>query len=362
MERNSYRNLLALAACFNGSIPERIDWDEVIKLANKSLTITSLAAAITKLARTEDIPEDVRVYLALLYERNVQRNSRLLNQLKEAVTCLNSADIEPVVMKGAAILLAQKQGEIGARILTDLDVLVRPADMSGAIRALRRIGYEIRVAVGSGSWPGNPKFHLPAVLVRPTDAASIDLQCRPRGPASFSDIEWLYHNSIQMAFDGGDVFVPSPFAQIVYLMLHDQFQDGDYWRGLIDLRHILDIANLARLGDISWDALRALFANGYERNAVDTQILTATALFGVSTVSKLPFGKLSHLQLARRKVQIGRRYLAAPFTLLTLLTEVFHYSSWDRFGGDPCPTRLQEAKRKVRELRRIFRPTPLGKA
>jgi hypothetical protein len=361
MERNSYRNLLALASCLNGSIPEKVDWDEVIKLANKSLTITSLAAAIAKLARAENIPGDVQAYLATLHDRNAQRNSRLLHQLKEAVTCLNSAGIEPVVMKGAAILLAQKQGEIGARILTDLDVLVRPADMSGAITALRGIGYEIRIAVGSGSWPGNPKFHLPAVLARPTDVGSIDLQCRPRGPASFSDIEWLYHNSIQMAFDGADVFVPSPFAQIVYLMLHDQFQDGDYWRGLIDLRHLLDVANLARLGDISWDALRSLFANGYERNAVDTQILTAAALFGMSSMSKPSFGALSHLQLARRKIQIGRRYLVAPFTLLTLLTEVFHYSSWDRFGGDPYSTRLQEAKRKVRELRRIFRPTPPGK-
>ena len=164
-----------------------------------------------------------------------------------------------------------------------------------------------------------------------------------------------------MAVDEGDVFVPSPFAQIVYLILHDQFQDGDYWRGLIDLRHLLDITNLARSGDISWDALRALFANGYERNAVDTQILTARALFGISIGPNMSFGMLSHLQLARRKIQVGRQYLAAPFALLTLLTEIFHYSSWDRFGGNPHPTRLREAKRKFRELRRIFRPVPPGK-
>ena len=360
MKRNSYRNLRALVSCLGGSAPEILNWDEIIELANKSFTIPSLAAAMGKLEKKVEIPEDVRTYLAAVHDRNTQRNSRLLHQLKEAVTCLNGADIKPVVMKGAAILLMLEQDVIGTRILTDLDILVRPADMPGAIEALRRIGYEVRVA-GRGPWPGNPKFHLPVVLARSTDVGSVDLQCRPRGPASFSDIEWLYRNSTQMAVDEGDVFVPSPFAQIVYLILHDQFQDGDYWRGLIDLRHLLDITNLARSADFSWDALRALFANGYERNAVDTQILTARALFGISIGPNMSFGVLSHLQLARRKIQVGRQYLAAPFALLTLLTEIFHYSSWDRFGGNPHPTRLREAKRKFRELRRIFRPVPPGK-
>ena len=170
MKRNSYRNLRALVSCLGGSAPEILNWDEIIELANKSLTIPSLAAAMGKLEKKVEIPEDVRTYLAAVHDRNTQRNSRLLHQLKEAVTCLNGADIKPVVMKGAAI-----------------------------------------------------------------------------------------------------------------------------------------------------------FSSRAER------------------------------------FQVGRQYLAAPFALLTLLTEIFHYSSWDRFGGNPHPTRLREAKRKFRELRRIFRPVTPGK-
>ncbi|AFL51263.1 hypothetical protein ABIE78_002928 [Sinorhizobium fredii] len=360
MTGNSYRGLLALVACLKGTPPGEVDWDEVIADANRSLTISSLAAAMS-LAGAVDIPEDVRSYFSLIYERNAERNSRLSAQLTEAIGCLNGVGVEPIMMKGAALLLGWEHRAVGARLLTDLDILVRPEEIPDAIAALRRIGYEIQFAAGSGSWPGNPRYHLPAVLARSRDAGAIDLQCRPRGPASFSDVEWLYGRSRRADLDGIHVHIPSPFVQVVFLILHDQFQDGDYWRGLLDLRHLLDMAQLARSAKIDWDELRSLFAAGYERNAVDTQIITADALFGLEGAGGLFFGKLAHCQLARRRLQFGRDYLAVPLTVLTLLTEIFHYPSWDRFGGERYPSRSQEIRRKLRELRRIFRPKPPGK-
>ncbi|PLT92540.1 nucleotidyltransferase family protein [Sinorhizobium medicae] len=359
MKARSSGNLLALASCLNGRPPTGVDWEQVIALANESLTVASLAVAARKYA--DDIPEDVRQYLSLIYDRNAQRNRRLLAQLTEAASCLNRIGVEPVLMKGAAILISQKMDEIGARMLTDLDILVRPADMVSSIGALKDIGYEVRLAGGNGSWPGNRKFHLPAVLERPTDAGSIDLQCRPKGPASFSDMEWLDGHSRKVDLDGGKFHIPSAFAQIVFLILHDQFQDGDYWRGLIDLRHLLDLSKLAASEDVDWKQLMSLFARGYERNAVETQILTADKLFGINGAPDLSAGKLPRFQLQRRWVQLGRDYLFVPSTVFTLLSELSHYRSWDRYGGEPYPSRRQEAGRKIRELRRVFRPKASGK-
>jgi hypothetical protein len=356
MKRSSYRNLAALASCLDGNPPGDVNWDDVIALANESLTISSLALATRTVP---NLPQDVRDYLTVIHERNAERNRRLLAQLMEAVEHLNRVGIEPVVMKGAAILLARPPEEIGARILTDLDIFVRPADMRVAITALEAIGYEIRL--DSGSWPGNPRYHLPAVLERPADVGGIDLHCRPKGPASFGEIEWLHGHSRRSTLAGYHVYLPSAFVQIVFLILHDQFQDGDYWRGLIDLRHILDIVKLARLDYVDWGELRSLFAAGYERNAVDAQILTALDLFGIDSASKLSFGIRARIQLLRRQLQAGRNYLASPFAILTLLSELPHYRRWDRFGGEPYPSRRKEAVRKIREIRRIFRSKPVGK-
>ncbi|HEV7317725.1 MAG TPA: nucleotidyltransferase family protein [Ensifer sp.] len=356
MKRHSYRNLVALASCLDGNPPNDMNWDDIIALANESLTISSLALATRN---APNLPQDVCEYLTVIHDRNAERNRRLLAQLMEAVEHLNRAGVEPVVMKGAAILLAQAPDEIGARMLTDLDIFVRPADMRVSITALEAIGYEIRL--DSGSWPGNPRYHLPAVLERPADVGGIDLHCRPKGPASFGDIEWLYGRSRRITLAGKHVYLPSAFVQIVFLILHDQFQDGDYWRGLIDLRHLLDIVKLARLDDVAWGELRSLFAAGYERNAVDAQILTALALFEIDSASTLSFGIRSRIQLRRRQLQVGRSYLAIPLAILTLLSEVPHYRRWDRFGGEPHPSWRQEAVRKTREIRRIFRSKPVGK-
>ncbi|THK35372.1 hypothetical protein EHS39_25510 [Ensifer sp. MPMI2T] len=360
MNSSSYRSFLALVSSLSGNPPEKLEWDEIIALANQSLTITSLAAVLTNFPNMQ-VPDDVQGYLSTVLARNTERNCKLTAQLSELAGCLNRNGIEPVVMKGAAFLTGQQPTAPGARLLTDLDIFVRPEDMSKAIAALLNIGYQIRIHAGQGSWPGNPKFHLPVVLDRPGDAGSIDLQCRPRGPASFGDIEWLYRNSRRSTLEGRHLHVPTAFAQIVFLLLHDVFQDGDYWRGLFDLRHLLDIAHLARTEEIDWHLLRSLFAAGYERNAVDTQILTAHALFRIDGASEFYFGRIACLQFARRRFQFGRHHLAKVLTLFTLLTEIVHFPSWDRFGGEPYPSRKQEAHRKLRELRRIFRPVPVGK-
>ena len=360
--RADFQDLRSLASCLVGRFPDHIDWDCVIALANQTMTITSLATAVHS-ADPAGVPDEVRDYLGVIYASNAKRNAMLHSQLEEAVASLNQTGIEPVIMKGAAVILTQGTSDFGGRILIDLDLMVRPPKMHDAIRALRAIGYHARIDGGAQTWPGDPEAHLPTVLERASDAGSIDLHCRPKGPASFKDIEWLYQNSTRAGLGEGYAHIPSGFAQIVYLVLHDQFQDGDYWRGLIDLRHLLDIASIAGSAEeIDWAEIRSLFAAGYEQNATDTQILTANALFGVPDITGLKIGILPRLQFLRRKLQLGSSYLRRPLTIATFLSEITSYPSWDRYGGISYASRRLELKRVAREFRRVFRSKPLGKA
>jgi putative nucleotidyltransferase-like protein len=359
-----FGDLAALAGCLTGRPPETVDWDAIIALANQTLTITDLAAALVA-SVAQGIPDDVRSYLSVILVRNVERNGRLLAQLEEAAACLGARGIEVALMKGSAILVAERETAPGRRLLLDLDLVVRPQRMFAAIAALQDIGYEITLGSEEGSWPGSPSHHLPAVLARSRDAGSIDLQCRPKGPASFSDVGWLFAESREARLGGAPVYLPSAKAQIAYLLLHDQFQDGDYWRGLIDLRHLHDIARLLRVeGAGSVDEIRGMFDPGYPRHAVDTQLLTLQALFGgaLGPGKSASSGLRSSAQLWRRSLQARHRWLATPLTALTLLSEIFDYPAWDRYGGEPHEGRGREARRRMRELRRIFRPRTIGKA
>ena len=363
MMPHDFKHLLSLTACLLGTFSADIDWDGVIEIANRTMTVTSLAAAVRS-AEPSGIPEEVSNYLTVIGESNVKRNAMLRSQLDEAVACLNRSAIEPVITKGAATLVHQPRGYSDGRILVDLDLMVRPNAMHDAIGALSEIGYQVRIDGGAGTWPGDPGAHLPTMLDRVSDAGSIDLQCRPKGPAAFKDIEWLYSNSSQRRLGSGNAYLPSASAQIVSLILHDQFQDGDYWRGLIDLRHLLDIVHLSQISplEIDWADIRSLFHAGYERHAVDTQLLTLSLLFGVPGVLPFKVGMLARLQWQRRKLQLGKSYLRPPLTAVTLLSEIASYSSWDRYGGQPHRSRRRQLTRIAREFRRYFRPVPLGKA
>ena len=347
--------------CLSGSFRGDVDWHALIKLANESLMIAHLAAAMQGVPATAGIPDDVRAFLDEVFERNLQRNTRMKAQLEEAVKCLNGVGIEPAVMKGAAILLSSTPA-FSRRILIDLDILVRPADMPAALAALQGNGYEVRIGAATASWPGDPDALLPIVLARPSDVGSIDLQCRLKGPASFSDIGWFYANSTPHDLSGGTVYVPSTTAQAIYLLLHDQFQDGDYWRGLIDLRHLYDIAALVESsGPIDTGYIRSLFSKGYESNAVDTQLMTLAALFPALKIDCSLAGPLARAQLRRRRLQISWRRLMPMLTIVSMLSEARYYGSWDRFGGPPQGSLRGGAKHRLRELRRNFRPVALGK-
>jgi hypothetical protein len=357
-----FASIEALVACLTGRFEGRLDWDRLVALANQSLTITSFAAQARK-APDLVLPEEVAAYLEAIHERNRDRNRRLLAQLQDVALCLNRGGIEVAVMKGAAILIAELQEDLGDRLLTDLDLLVRPEAMFPAIEAMKGLGYDVRIGHGAGSWPGNPDFHLPTVLSRPDDAGSIDLQCRPRGPASFGDPDWLFSHSRERLLGEARVMEPSAMLQIVYLLLHDQFQDGDYWRGLIDLRHLLDIHRLsAREPSKERGAILGLFKQGYERHAIETQFLTLDALFGRAERAKpAELSRRARLQLVRRRLQVEGPLLMKPLTALSLLSEIGDYAAWDRFGGEPHRSWREESWRRLREVRRIFRPHQLGK-
>jgi hypothetical protein len=318
--------LAVLAACLRGEPPAEVDWDRIIPLANESLTIAALAAA------TRDIPElpaDVSVFFAEILRRNAMRNRRLIEQLNEASTILNAEGILPVVKKGAAMLLSDA-GSMEDRMVSDLDLIVPPVEMTRARIALQRIGY----GEAGGGGPAEA-----GILSRNRDVGMIDLHCRPRGPARFSgdSIFSRHSRQVRVAGGGGFIILPSPTLQILYLTLHDQFHDGDYWRGYVDLRHMIDTARLAALPEgVDWDALRAVFSTRYACRAFIAQITNASRLMGMALPVEFGASRLADLQYRRWLIQADRPWLAALLSLATILLERpprKHESVRDRSAG-----------------------------
>jgi len=324
-----------LVAALRGQSPAAVDWFAMIETANRSWLTPALFVALERSGRLAELPADARDYLAFLHGRNRQRNLLLRGQLVEAVTALNGAGIQPILLKGAGILFTAPDAALGARMMSDLDLLVEEAERPIAAAALAALDY--RSAEGQhGIW-------------RPQDVGVLELH-------GAGGVAGLYASSILEAAQvsviglGGALGrLPSPTLRALNLIVHDQIKEGDYWRGTIDLRHLHDLAELAAMPDgIDWVHLGAILTGRLRRNAFETQLLTLHALFGTPVPEALRRRLVPRAQHWRRMAQIRHPRLAAP---LRLAGAVAWLGRRIRTDDRPRFTVLDFAPRALRKLR-----------
>ncbi|KAA0072955.1 nucleotidyltransferase family protein [Tardiphaga sp. P9-11] len=309
------RALLPLCACFRGEIPPRADWTALIALANHTLTTPSLIAFVR--SHRAAIPEEVAAYAKELHDRNAIRNDRLSAQLEEAVLALNGVGITPLLIKGAAMLATGRQSDRALRLMSDLDLIVRPDQVHTAMTTLAAIGYSIDYETDGR----HKKWY--ADLKRPLDVGMIDLHNELPGHSFLDQTPDGLRSQLRMIRLGAaNALVPSPELQALVLVMHDQFQDYGYWTGSIDLRHLLDLRALnAAPGGIRWDVLMTMVSGTLVRNAVETQLLLLTTLFDVKWPAHHPKRPVPRLQVWRQLLQARfprTRYPLLPMALLDL--------------------------------------------
>lgn len=114
--------------------------------------------------------------------------------------------------------------------------------------------------------------------------------------------------------------MPDATTQAALLIIHDQIKDQDYWRGLIEPRHLLDIELLADA--IDWDRLSRKFDLAHARAAFQTQLVALHRLLGVPVPPHLMTGIWPRLQHHRRLLQVERPSLSPLLTALTVLSDI----------------------------------------
>lgn len=305
--------LSGLCACLRGTVPARIDWVALIGLANETLTTAALIDLVCQFE--QQIPADVCAYVRDIHRRNLVRNDRLAAQLEEAVIAINDRGISPVLLKGATMLATASHARRGLRLMADLDLAVAPDQVDAALDALTSIGYELHYKTDRKS---NKWF---AELKRPHDVGMIDLHRGAPGPAYFyRPLGNIIEHCKCVSVGRGNAYVPSATCQAMMLIVHDQFQDLDYWVGEIDLRHLMELRDLANSPEgIDWDQLASFAASKLARNAVESQLVALAELFGVEVPVRLCSRPIPRLQFRRRLMQARFPILRWPLLVTTLL-------------------------------------------
>ena len=289
------KRLRTLACLLAGELPPRVDWMSVMALANEALVTPQIYSAALQTGTVSDMPSEVRIFLHEVWQRNRDRNRRLFEQLHEAVATLNAIGVEPILLKGAAHWAALGRPPEHDRMLTDIDLLVGDEQAPAAQRALEAVGY-----VAHKFWE-NPGKYVAADLGRPDCVGVVDLHRRPPGPEAEARAAMaLADQIVPVSWDGVRARAPSAALQIFFLVLHDQFEDGGYWRGKFVLRHLMDIADLTRRpGGVDWPVLERLASTRLVRNTTDAQLLAAASICGavVPRTAQRPWVRLQYARL-----------------------------------------------------------------
>lgn len=224
------------------------DWAAPIAVANAHFVTPALYASLRDAGALADLPGEVRDYLAVVYQANHLRNESLREQASELAAALRAAGIRPMLLKGSLSLFTDAYPDAGIRMIRDLDVLVPAAAGRTAVGVLHALGYSTATRYPEG-------HHAYGDFVRPGDAGAVDLHFEPLDAAHLLAASEVWDRADPIAAGRTEVQAPSPTDWLMHTLLHAQIHHlGNFYRGVIELRQLLEFAQLTRrYGDrIDW--------------------------------------------------------------------------------------------------------------
>jgi len=232
--------LVALCRCLSAALrdeppPVPADWAAVAATAENYRLTPALWEAVRGVGGLE---EDVAERLRTEYAANVVATSRASTQLRECIGAFNRLGIEPVVIKGAVGLL-EGRTPAPARVMADLDLLVRNGEIDRACVALRQLGYSVQPSPGVAAM-------FTCAATRPGLAAPVDLH-RALGVGASAralPVSVILRRTSGRQVDGLAYRVMEAADQLAHAVVHSEFNDKAHRTGSIALRQLHNFAVL----------------------------------------------------------------------------------------------------------------------
>ena len=125
-----------------GAVIHRDAFPRLVALAGEYDLEPALAVRLNEQATLiPGIPVQLHDQLQQALQANTQHKLQMIAQAIKVARVLNSVGIEPVFLKGTALLLGESPLAVGFRKQVDIDLLVAPENIAAACEALTADGY-----------------------------------------------------------------------------------------------------------------------------------------------------------------------------------------------------------------------------
>jgi hypothetical protein len=243
-----------------------LDWEWMATAAHLAAAVPLLWNAVTAADLEDAIPEPVRARLRDEAEANAMQGALFLATLARVAVALERAGVESLALKGAALVLLAPD-YLALRHMSDLDLLIRPAQQEQAAEVLRGLGGRVdseerdldgRLLTGEAlraTESDSPSsFVLDGVLVE----LHQDVSGLPGDP--LVDVEPLFARALRVTWRAAPIRVPDLADQVGILCHHVLRHHRDEPR--LSPRHVADLEVLRARGADLAEARRRFDGSG----------------------------------------------------------------------------------------------------
>jgi hypothetical protein len=307
------QDMALLTACLNSNSEAmcramalgaaQFPWEALISAASAELVLPALHQRMAEISVNP--PAEVSEFLAHVEDLNHARNAQIIEEAWAVAELLNRIGIEPVVLKGTALLLTGVYPTPGCRYLRDLDILVPRAQLGAAAAVLERDGYEPDTRDAMARF----RHHYPQLQRPPapdgSSSAPLELHYS-LGPGVSGKLltgEDLLRDSFVKEWNGVRIRVPSPEHLVTHLILHSQLRHCYSERIFPPLRAMFDLVMLNRHygSSLDWEEVRRRFRTHRREPTLLLHLLQAREKLGLPLPFAFELGGIGQLRWVRRR-------------------------------------------------------------
>lgn len=192
---------------------------------------------------TELFPEDYDEFLSDIYDKNTQRNTKILEQIEEIGNILQTNNIEPVYLKGTANLLDNLYRNPGDRFIGDIDFLVKKGDYLRTADLVMQLGYknDVKLYFDHSDQKHYPRLYKEDV---PADVEIHHIPVNNEYAAKFNS-EVIFPNKLKV-INKPNCYVSSDVHKLIHTFIHSQLSNRGYLYRFIPLRDLYDFYLLSK--------------------------------------------------------------------------------------------------------------------
>jgi hypothetical protein len=253
----------------------------LIRTADAQFVLPAVHSALQNRGLSWRLPAEANEFLSTLELLNLERNRMLLSEIKSIAELLNRHGIEPILLKGAAYLVAGVYQHLADRLIGDIDLLIAKSQYPAAIELLVNSGYRRAESDPVGLF----RHHHPP-LRRPHSAlVEVHRSLTSGKLAHFLTGSEIVAFSSAHELEGVRVRIPSPEHLVTHHILHSQLHGYYSERIWPSLRCMLDLLLLERrFGSlIDWPAVATRFRRNHQYRALALHLNQVEQTLGMPT-------------------------------------------------------------------------------